>query len=61
MKDKLLTSFLFASMFVTAASTAMAATTWFVNGVSGSDNNNCMSSTTACKTIGRAISLAASG
>jgi hypothetical protein len=32
-----------------------------VNGVSGSDSNNCTSATTACKTIGHAISLAASG
>jgi hypothetical protein len=32
-----------------------------VNGVSGSDSNNCMSASTACKTIGHAISLAASG
>jgi len=29
--------------------------------VSGSDNNNCLSSTTACKTIGHAISHASSG
>jgi hypothetical protein len=32
-----------------------------VNGVSGSDGNNCLSSTAACKTIGHAISLASSG
>jgi len=32
-----------------------------VNGVSGSDSNDCTSSTTACKTVGHAISLAASG
>lgn len=38
-----------------------SATTWYVNGVTGSDSNNCMSSTTACKTIGHANSLAASG
>jgi len=38
-----------------------SATTWYVNGVSGNDNNNCLSATTACKTIGHAISLAASG
>jgi hypothetical protein len=48
-------------LFLAMASTAQAATTWYVNGVSGSDSNNCMSSTPACKTIGRAISLASSG
>jgi hypothetical protein len=42
------------------SSTAWA-TTWYVKGVSGSDSNNCTSATTACKTIGHAISLAASG
>jgi hypothetical protein len=61
MKDKLLTSFLFAAVFLALASTAMASTTWYVNGVSGSDSNNCMSAQTACKTIGHTISLASSG
>jgi hypothetical protein len=32
-----------------------------VDGVNGNDSNNCMSPTTSCKTIGHAISLAASG
>src|SRR5262249_28144362 len=32
-----------------------------VNGVSGNDNYNCEDATTACKTIGHAISLASSG
>jgi len=40
---------------------ALAATTWYVNGVDGSDSHNCESPLTACKTIGHAISLAASG
>ena len=40
---------------------AALASTWYVNGVSGSDSNNCKSPTAACKTIGHAISLAASG
>jgi len=35
--------------------------TWYVNGVSGSDRNACTSPATACKTIGHAIALAASG
>jgi hypothetical protein len=39
----------------------VASTTWYVNGVAGSDSNNCLSPTTACKTIGHAIGLAASG
>ena len=42
-------------------SVAWATTTWYVNGVSGSDSNDCTSATTACKTIAHAISLAASG
>jgi hypothetical protein len=60
-KDKLLTSFGFAAVLVALTSTAIASTTWYVNGVSGSNSNACTSSTTACKTIGHAISLAASG
>ena len=40
---------------------ALAATAWYVNGVNGSDSHNCESPLTACKTIGHAISLAASG
>jgi hypothetical protein len=36
-------------------------TRWYVDGVHGSDSNDCMSRTTACRTIGHAISLAASG
>jgi hypothetical protein len=43
------------------APTALASTTWYVDGVNGNDNNDCKSSLTACKTIGRAISLASSG
>jgi hypothetical protein len=49
------------AVFLALTSAAMASTTWYVNGVSGSDNNNCTSPTTACKTIGHAISLASSG
>jgi len=40
---------------------AALAGTWYVNGVSGSDSNNCLASTAACKTVGHAISLASSG
>jgi hypothetical protein len=49
------------ALLVAVARSASASTTWYVNGVSGSDSNNCRSSLTACKTIGHAISLAASG
>jgi len=44
-----------------AVPTALASTTWYVNGVSGHDSNNCLSAETACKTIKHAISLAHSG
>ncbi len=60
MKHKLLASLLFPAVFLALASTAVAST-WYVNGVSGSDNNNCLSSTTACQTLFHAVSLAASG
>ena len=50
-----------AALILFAVPAASASTTWYVNGVSGSDSNNCTSPTTPCKTIGRAISLAASG
>ena len=47
--------------FLAIASAAPASTSWYVNGISGSDSNNCTSAQTACKTIGHAISLASSG
>jgi hypothetical protein len=49
------------ALFLVLTSTALARTAWYVNGVSGNDSNNCLTSTTACKTVGHAISLAASG
>jgi hypothetical protein len=49
------------ALFLALAPMAFASTTWYVNGTTGSDNNDCKSPTTACKTIGHAISLAASG
>jgi hypothetical protein len=48
-------------LFLTLAPAALASTTWFVDGVNGSDSNDCTSATTGCKTIGHAINLAASG
>jgi hypothetical protein len=44
-----------------ALSSAALASTWYVNGVDGNNDNNCRSPQTACKTISHAISLAASG
>ena len=55
------TSFLLALVVLALTSNAMASTTWYVNGVTGKDTNNCKSPTTACKTIKHAISLASSG
>jgi hypothetical protein len=52
---------LLAVFLVLASTTALASNTWYVNGVNGSNNNNCKSPQTACKTIGHAISLASSG
>jgi len=61
MKDKpTFSASLLLALFSALAPTA-GATTWYVNGVSGSDNSNCMSSPTACSTIGHAISHASSG
>jgi hypothetical protein len=40
MKGKLLTSSLLAAVFVALKSTAIASTTWYVNGVSGNDRND---------------------
>jgi hypothetical protein len=49
------------AVFLALTSTALASNTWHVDGVNGNDNNNCMSSKTACKTIGHAISVASKG
>jgi len=48
-------------LLLTALAPAAVASTWYVNGVTGSNSNNCTSPTTACKTIRHAISLASSG
>src|SRR5438132_14198409 len=53
------TTLLLMALFL--APTAVASTTWYVNGVSGSNSNTCTSPTTACKTIKHAISLASPG
>ena len=49
------------AIFLALGPAAMASTTWYVNGVHGSNENNCKSPEEACKTIGHAISLAHSG
>jgi hypothetical protein len=62
MKYKFTTApLLLMALFLAVAPTAVASTTRYVSGVTGSDSNNCLSPTTACKTIGHAISLSASG
>jgi hypothetical protein len=43
------------------APAAHALSLWYVDGVHGSDQNNCKTPVTACKTIGHTISLASSG
>jgi len=58
MKSRFLMCLTAITLFATAA---LASNTWYVNGVNGSDNNDCKSPQTACKTIGHAISLASSG
>jgi nitrous oxidase accessory protein NosD len=52
---------LFVTLLLCLSETALASTTWYVDGVHGSNGNNCKSPASACKTIGHAISLAASG
>jgi hypothetical protein len=49
------------ALFLALAPTVLASSTWYVDGVNGSNNNNCHAPQTACKTIGHAISLASSG
>jgi hypothetical protein len=51
----------FLVFFLTLSSTALASTTWYVDGVKGNDSNGCKSPQHACKTITHAISLASSG
>jgi len=53
-------SLMLLAVFLALTSTVLASSTWYVDGVNGSDSNNCKSPETACKTIGHAISLASS-
>jgi hypothetical protein len=59
MKQKLWPPLLLLALTLSPA--ALASSTWYVDGVHGSDNNNCKTPQTACKTIGHAISLAHAG
>jgi hypothetical protein len=62
MKHKTTFSYLLLMLLsLTVTGNAFANTTWYVDGVHGSDSSNCQSPTTACKTIGHAIALALSG
>jgi hypothetical protein len=54
-------SLLLLALSLAVAPTALASSTWYVDGLNGSDNNNCKSDQHACKTIGHAISLAHAG
>src|SRR5215472_9952338 len=60
MKYKLFNVLLLTAMAAAFAPAAVA-TTWYVDGVSGFDGNNCTSATTACKTIAHTIEAAVSG
>lgn len=48
------------ALFLPLTPTALACT-WYVDGVNGSDNNDCKTAQTACQTIGHAIALAHQG
>ncbi len=48
------------TLFLALTPTAFAHV-WYVDGVHGSDSNDCKTRQTACKTIGHAISLASAG
>ena len=48
-------------LFLSIVPNALASSSWYVDGVNGSDNNDCKSIQHACKTIGHAITLASSG
>ena len=56
-----LSSLLLLTLIVAWAPKVMASNTWYVDGVNGSDSNDCKSQANACATIGHAISLASSG
>jgi len=57
----MLLAFLWAFGSGSLAQAAPVATTWYVNGATGQDSNNCQTPSTACKTIGAAVNKAAGG
>jgi Glycosyl hydrolases family 32 C terminal len=60
MTSRKLTCVAVLTLFATVP-TAMASSTWYVDGVNGSDSNDCKSRQTACQTIGYAVGRASSG
>jgi hypothetical protein len=58
--NRIRTNLLLTALLQTQAPAALASTTWYVNGLTGSDSNTCLASQTPCKTIGHAISKSAS-
>jgi hypothetical protein len=58
--NRIRTGLLPTALLLTQASAALASTTWYVNGLTGSDSNPCLASQAPCKTIGHAISKSAS-
>ena len=54
-------SLLLLALFITLALDALASSTLYVNGVSGSDGNSCTSLARACRTISHAIAQSSSG
>jgi nitrous oxidase accessory protein NosD len=49
------------TMLVALPRVALASNTWYVNGLNGSDSNDCKSAQSACETISQTISKATSG
>jgi hypothetical protein len=61
MKRRQLISHPLLVLSLTLTSTVLASNTWYVDGVNGSDANDCQTALSACKTIGHAISVASPG
>jgi Na+/H+-translocating membrane pyrophosphatase len=62
MKRRLVfTSLLLLALSLLVVPIVLASSTWYVDGVNGSNKNNCKTAQTACKTIKHGISLAHSG
>jgi hypothetical protein len=60
MKTRLALSIQLPLLSLVLVSTALA-NTWYADANNGNDNNTCLSASAACRTIGHAITLAASG